>query len=92
MKAGVELIAEERQRQIEQEGYTAEHDSQHNANEFVLAAKAYIDCNFPKTHPIDTWPWLSDGFKPKDYISNLKRAGALIAAAIDKMQVEDNVV
>ena len=29
MKTGVELIAEERQRQIEVEGYSAQHDSQH---------------------------------------------------------------
>ena len=43
MKTGIELIAEERQRQIEVEGYSAQHDSQHNASEFVYAAIAYTE-------------------------------------------------
>ena len=29
MKIGLEIIAAERQRQIEQEGYTPEHDAEH---------------------------------------------------------------
>jgi len=29
MKTGAELIAEERQRQVEKEGYSAEHDDCH---------------------------------------------------------------
>ena len=40
-KSGIELIADERQRQIEVEGYNAQHDSQHNASDFVYAAISY---------------------------------------------------
>lgn len=37
-KTGIELIAEERQRQIDKEGYTAEHDLQHEGEELAIAA------------------------------------------------------
>ncbi len=43
MKTGVELISEERQRQIDVEGYTRQHDSQHKTSEFIYAAIAYIE-------------------------------------------------
>ena len=43
MKKGIELISEERQRQIEIEGYSAQHDSQHNASELIYAAIAYVE-------------------------------------------------
>jgi hypothetical protein len=42
-KSGIELIAEERQRQIEVEGYSKEHDSQHKASEFIEAANSYTE-------------------------------------------------
>ena len=45
MKKGIELIAEERQRQIEVEGYSAQHDSQHDFREFAQAASTYIDAS-----------------------------------------------
>ena len=38
MKTGIELIAEERQWQIEVWGYTEQHDSQHKTSEFVHVA------------------------------------------------------
>lgn len=44
-KTGIELISEERQRQIEKEGWSPEHDDQHTAGELVMAAVAYADCN-----------------------------------------------
>ena len=34
------------------------------------------------------WPWAQDFWKPKDQLRNLVRAGALIAAAIDRLQDE----
>lgn len=43
MKTGIELIAEERQRQIDVEGYSEQHDSQHKVSEFVYAAIAYVE-------------------------------------------------
>lgn len=41
MKTGIERIAEERRRQIEQEGYTPEHDDQHDEGELALVAALY---------------------------------------------------
>ena len=38
MKTGIELIAEERKRQIEEEGWTAEHDDQQTDGEIAEAA------------------------------------------------------
>lgn len=39
--SGIELIAEERRRQIEAEGWTPEHDDQHDDEELALAAACY---------------------------------------------------
>lgn len=82
-KTGAELIAEERQRQIDEEGYTQESDKKHNVNSFVMAAGAYLG--------MSPWPWRMDLFKKIDgnglYVKrNLVKAGALIAAAIDRME------
>lgn len=41
MKSGIELIAEERQRQIEIEGWTDAHDKQHDGGELSAAAACY---------------------------------------------------
>lgn len=38
---GVECIAAERQRQIEEEGWTAEHDEQHDRGELAAVAALY---------------------------------------------------
>lgn len=41
--SGAELIAKERQRQIEKEGYTPEHDNQHIEGELAYAAICYAN-------------------------------------------------
>ena len=101
MKTGIELIAEERQRQIEVEGWTEEHDAQYKDNELAKAAICYAD---PKTHyyqanrylnikvpNADFWPvqWDERWFKPTDRIRDLTKAGALIAAEIDRLLIEN---
>lgn len=53
MKTGIELISEERQRQINVEGWTAEHDSEHVNNELALAAACYI---VPDIYSSGYWP------------------------------------
>ena len=65
MKTGIELIAEERQRQIEKEGWSAEHDEQHTKGELALAAALYASpiplFERRETHGAvtfkDPWPW-----------------------------------
>ena len=88
MKSGSELIREERLRQITKEGWSAEHDKEHDVMEFIRAAKAYLMINEDFITRAGVWPWTGGSFKPKDAIKDLTRAGALIAAAIDRLQNE----
>ncbi len=93
MKTGIELIAEERTRQIEKEAWTPEHDDTHQTNELSMAAVAYVLwCANPflQEKAKEFWPWDEAWFKPKDFdeIRNLVKAGALIAAEIDRLQRE----
>ena len=86
MKTGIELIADERKRQGEVEGWSQEHDNQHDPMEFIRAAKAYLMIDEDFITRDCMWPWTGGFFKPKDDIKDLVRAGALIAAAIDVLQ------
>jgi len=67
MKTGSELIAEERTRQIEKEGWSAKHDEQHTEGELALVAALYATPIplFAKRKEgtaigvefYDPWPW-----------------------------------
>lgn len=101
MKTGTELIAEERARQISGEGWLAEHDDTHDRAEMNNAARAYAEVaafqarggkNVNKECPPNGWPWSIEWYKPADEpIRNLVKAGALIAAEIDRLQRASNV-
>ena len=89
--SGTERIAIERQRQLEVEGWSADHDDAHSEDEMALAAWCYIDAviNAPPflTRPPSDWPWAAGDWKPSDDpIRNLVKAGALIAAEIDRLE------
>jgi hypothetical protein len=79
-------VAAERQRQIEREGWTPEHDDQHNGGELSEAAICYLqgDERWGYGNPHQRWPWERAYWKPKDRRSNLVRAGALILAEIER--------
>lgn len=91
---GAELIAAERRRQVEAEGWTPEHDDEHQGNALAWAGRCYIDAaTIPAgqrefvTRPPLNWPWDASWWKPDiDPIRNLVKAGALIAAEIDRLQ------
>lgn len=89
---GAELIALERQRQITEEGWTYEHDRSHTQAELTRAAICYADeaARQVADHrfgPTPTWPWAIGWWKPKkNPLDNLVKAGALIAAEIDRLQ------
>lgn len=93
MKTGIELIAEERTRQIEVEGFTPEHDDQHNRGQLAAAAdsyRIYADMliehgdNLPACFIPKQWPWERSWWKPsKDPVRNLVKAGALYQAQAD---------
>ena len=96
--SGVDLIAAERQRQLDVEGWTPEHDDAHPHCELSQAAKTYIsaaqlaarggDPALLRLDAVNThWPWSLDWWKPSDDpIRNLVKAGALIAAEIDRLE------
>lgn len=87
-------ILRERQRQIEVEGWTLEHDDEHDAGELAAAGSAYAlnaadvlnpqsqgDGGYDFTTPL-CWPWAQEWWKPTGTGTN--RAGArrdLIKAA-----------
>lgn len=106
MKTGVELIAEERKRQIESEGYSIKHDLEHDVRDFIYAAITYersanLSLLSERFKPDDNWhntnepfyrnevkcgwPWDEKSFKPTTPLRDLVKAGALIAAAIDRL-------
>lgn len=97
-KTGIELIAEERQRQITAEGWDAEHDSAHERGEIAMAAACYA--TLPDYRRVsksfvgrpEFWPFDSSWWKPtpENRIRELQKAGALIAAEIDRLQKLNN--
>ena len=93
---GAELIYRERNRQLREEGWTAEHDDEHNQGELALAAACYALAELHREKemygdPPPEWPWEATWWRPTphDRIRELVKAGALIAAEIDRMQRED---
>lgn len=108
MASGVELIAAERQRQIEREGYTHAHDDEHTDGSIAMAAACYAAPDLIYTRELrantviftDPWPWEPGHDKrqtrgnvilPNDdqskaaRVRQLVKAGALIAAEIDRL-------
>lgn len=107
---GIESIAAERQRQIDSEGWTTEHDDQHTDGSIADAAACYanpmalsidgfgLEISEPdeETDELEAqvplgWPasWSFHWWKPKTRRENLVRAGALIAAEIDRLDRAD---
>ena len=91
---GVRAIADERQRQVDAEGYSAENDADYKAGKLANAALAYVQVaamdlaaggrsHIAKGSPPACWPWHRLWWKPRDARRDLVRAGALIAAQID---------
>jgi predicted N-acyltransferase len=85
---GIELIQQERTRQIEQLGWTEDHDQYHTNEELADAAAFYV---IPERYGEFSlfWPWDKPHFKSnKSRIRQLTIAGALIAAEIDRLNRE----
>lgn len=86
---GAQLIAAERQRQIEQEGWTPEHDDMHtHATLARVAAELAVDGTDARVEDPhhDSDPW---GLVTKHRTNRRRQlaiAGALIAAEIDRLQ------
>lgn len=87
------LITQERYRQIAQEGYTTDHDDEHTEGQLALLAAAYTLSSRGYSHRESgiyqvaraTVRALGWDFKPKDPIRDLSRAGALILAELERL-------
>ncbi|HBO4125329.1 TPA: hypothetical protein L4T97_004997 [Pseudomonas aeruginosa] len=95
-KAWLDVQAE-RRRQVEAEGWTPEHDDEHDSGEIACAAACYA---LPPAHPPriegalgrygrdpNIWPWTRDWWKPapNDRRRELIKAGALVLAEIERL-------
>jgi hypothetical protein len=70
---GASLIAVERERQVSEEGWTAEHDAQHTLGELRMAAKAYAsDPSVDSVSPV-YWPWNGTAWKPSEMAAEIDR-------------------
>lgn len=87
-------VLAERQRQVEAEGWTPEHDDQHDAGEMADAAACYagnyhIRYSMSSTapaRPVPTlWPWSPAWWKPSGARRDLVKAAALIIAEIERL-------
>ena len=80
-------IREARARQVGEKGYGPEHDDQYAADELERAAAAYA---LARAYPAGRlWPWRAAFWKPRSHRENLVRAGALIVAAIEKIDRDE---
>ena len=94
---GIELIAKERQEQIEKHGRTVEHDDLYNYNGQLAWAAAHLlakdfseqldDC-CPDGWSQEIW----DKMMGKSKVERLAIAGALIAAELDRISMQESEV
>lgn len=93
MSGGTDLIRFERLRQRTEEKYSDAHDARYVDGELAQAATAYIRAAlepgfWPVGSPPTSWPWDVEGWKPgTDPVQALVKAGALIAAELDRLLV-----
>lgn len=103
MKNGIELIVVERDRQLYEKGWTARHDDGHDKAELTAASCCYaalarrqadgtIQMPGSEIPAPSGWPWEVEWWHPSnDPVRNLVKAGALIAAEIERLQRKANV-
>jgi hypothetical protein len=83
METGIELIAKERQEQIEKHGWLSGHDELHDDRQLATAAMYAIECRM-----VDCqcgFENFEERVCQKPYKERLIIAGALIAAEIDRL-------
>lgn len=98
--AGTHAVAQERVRQIAEEGWTPEHDRQHPPGDMLLAGRCYLllayyqlagaGVDSPEIDEMmeevpDSWPWDDHWWKPSENpVRNLERGTALCCAELDR--------
>jgi hypothetical protein len=97
-KTGVELIAEERQRQLQKCNWSPEHDDEHTRGELAIVGACYANAAASINNGANPeeqqkqlarwvmWPFTEPPKVEPTPHENLVKAGALIAAEIDRLQ------
>ena len=86
VSAAARDVLAERQRQINDEGWTPEHDDEHNQGELAVAAACYaFHANREASKCAHSWPWQMAWHKPTNERRDLVKAGALILAEIERL-------
>lgn len=81
---GLILIHRERAKQLKR--YDSKHDDEHKFGELRVAAIAYLlSPDIGGEGSVDCWPFERESFKPGVGIEPLVKAGAMIAAEIDRL-------
>jgi hypothetical protein len=89
-KAITDVLAE-RQRQVEAEGWSAEHDDAHGAGVLSAAGMCYAGhatltlTGEARDEVPAPWPWAAEWWKPKNPRRDLVRAAALLIAEIERI-------
>lgn len=87
-QAGMDVLAE-RQRQITAEGWTPEHDDQHEVGELATAAACYAGNAggyvWQGGWPGEVWPWAREWWKPSTPRRDLVKSAAIILAEIERI-------
>jgi hypothetical protein len=95
MSMGASLISGERERQLSGEGWTGAHDDEYTHGELIDAAYCYLtppewrdEASLTPGGVPSAWPFSPERWKPtpEDRERELVKAGALIAAEIDRMR------
>lgn len=81
----MQAVVAERYRQIEQEGWSADHDDGHYVGELAMAGSFYArHAGTPAGEPPHGWPWSLHWWKPAGFRRDIVKACALIIAEGDK--------
>ena len=85
--SALEDIATERRRQIEAEGWSPQHDDEHENGEMACAAAAYalIASGYYDGLSRSVWPWHPGWWKPTHPRRDLVKAAALVLAEIERL-------
>lgn len=92
MKTGIEIITDERKRQLTVKGWSLAHDDGHKNGELVKASACYSLWNWESSTAFRLWPFDKSRIKIfedesiTDKMKRLGKAGAFIAAEIDRLQ------
>lgn len=85
--AATDVLAE-RQRQMSSEGWTPEHDDEHEHGELADAAGCYAlfsELFYCAGEPPRKWPWSDEWWKPTNRRRDLVKSAALLLAEIERL-------